>query len=82
MKQRVLSAVFILLFVFTVAMLAATIRDKRQLREERKSLILQNDSLHILQLEAKQKMMQIKNRLDSMENRNNGHLKNENLKSW
>ena len=56
-------------------MLAATIKDKQQLKEERKSLILQNDSLHILQLEAKQQLMMMEKKLDSMEHKVAGNFK-------
>ena len=76
MKRRDVWIVFVLSFVFTAALLAATIRDKQLLKQERKSLILQNDSLHILQLESKQELMKMSKLLDSIKNRASLQFKN------
>lgn len=69
MVKRVAFAVFIFCFVFTVALLAATYRDKQQLKKERVELILRNDSLHIRQLEVKKKLANLSKRLDSLESK-------------
>ncbi len=75
MLKQFTTAIFILAFVFVAVMLAVTIRDKERLKEARKSLILKNDSLHILQLEAKQQLLQITKRLDSIQHRIAGNFK-------
>ena len=75
MVRRFATAIFMLVFVFIAVMLAVTIRDKQQLNEVRKLLILQNDSLHILQLEAKQQLLIMTKKMDSMEHRIAGNFK-------
>jgi hypothetical protein len=69
MIKRVVFAIFVFCFVFTVAMLAATYRDKLHLKKERVELILRNDSLHIQQLEVKQKLAKLSKQLDSLESK-------------
>jgi|GEM_PF-2102462 NhaP-type Na+/H+ and K+/H+ antiporter len=69
MKKRVALALLVLSFVFTAVLLAATFRDKQLLKKERATLILRNDSLHIQQLEAKQKLTKLSKRLDSLESK-------------
>ncbi|HEX4958245.1 MAG TPA: hypothetical protein VFV46_08720 [Lacibacter sp.] len=69
MKKRVVLAAFSFIFVFTVALLAATLRDKQQLKKERVHLILRNDSLHVQQLEVKQKLANLSKQLDSLESK-------------
>jgi cell division protein FtsB len=67
MRKRVVLALFMLSFVFTAVLLAATFRDKQLLKKERTKLILRNDSLHIQQLEAKQRLTKLSKKLDSLE---------------
>ena len=64
MIKRVALALIVFCFVFTVALLAATFRDKQQLKRERVTLILKNDSLHVQQLEVKQKLAKLSKQLD------------------
>jgi hypothetical protein len=77
MRRRFIIAAVVVSFVFTTVLLAATLRDKRVLEKERRVLILKNDSLHVLQLEAKQNLTRLSKFVDSVENKSTARRKKQ-----
>jgi hypothetical protein len=60
---------FLVSFILLMFILYLTMKDKRSLQKEKETLILRNDSLHIIQLEKKKEIQVFQKKLDSLENK-------------
>ncbi|WP_407526796.1 hypothetical protein PDL71_06125 [Lacibacter sp. MH-610] len=74
MKPKIYGIILLLGLIFLTVLLVHAVQNNRQLIRERQQLILKNDSLHIKQLEAKQKLAVLSKKIDSLTS-NRNHIK-------
>ena len=74
MKPGIYGIILLLGLIFLTVLLVHAVQNNRQLIQERQQLILKNDSLHIKQLEAKQKLAVLSKKIDSLTS-NRTHIK-------
>lgn len=74
MKPGIYGIILLLGLIFITVLLVHAVQNNRQLIRERQQLILKNDSLHIKQLEAKQKLAVLSKKIDSLTS-NRNHIK-------
>lgn len=74
MKSRHFGIILLVTLIFLTVMLVYAVQNNKKLLHEKHQLILKNDSLHIQQLEVKQKLVVLSKKIDSLTT-NKNHLK-------
>lgn len=74
MKSRHFGIILLVTLIFLTVMLVYAVQNNKKLLHEKHQLILKNDSLHIQQLEVKQKLVVLSKKIDSLTT-NKNHFK-------
>lgn len=68
--NKVFPAIAVLAIIFLTSVVLLSARRNKTLVKEKEALILQNDSLHMLQLKTKDELESIQNSFDSISKKN------------